>query len=291
MWEDFELDADSIPTIKLVLHSLQILCAFIGWCLEIAVFRNKEAKIVGNNGWTFAVFFLTIPAWIYLIGTPRYERARKLAEPRVMVTVDAIFIIIWLSAFATQAAYNTANLCGTACGASKAVVAMAVFVCLLFCASTFVSIWTLKRYQWDGRLPGYDREPTTTHNADPDKAAFSLAPHDEEAYAPVNMHDEDDRHDAATEYGGARSDYSDPYRTGGGAAATTNYAANASTVSSYHDNPFRSQEQNPFDNTDTAYHSGTVSSAVGGRYTHSPSPQPFDDARFPAANYDRIGPA
>src|SRR5690606_16170072 len=103
---------------------------------------------------------------------------------------------------------------------------------------------------------------------------------DEEAYAPVNMHDQDDPNDNAG-YGGPRSDYSDPYRTGG---EPTNYAAAASTVSSYHDNPFRQQEANPFDNADTSYHS----TAAGGRYAPSPSPGPFEDARFPAANYDRI---
>ncbi|KAL2119224.1 hypothetical protein VTJ04DRAFT_6184 [Mycothermus thermophilus] len=287
MWEDLEIDPENIPTFKLVFHSLQIVCGFIGWCLEIAVFRDKDSKIVGNNGWAFAVFFLTVPAWIYLIGTPRWPRARRFAEPHAMVAVDAIYTVIWLSAFAAQAAYNTANLCGGACGPSKGNVAMGVFVTLFFCATTFISIWTLKYYQWHHRLPGYDRSgPAGNQNIDPDKAAFSLAPHDEEAYAPVNMHDQDDPHDTATEYGGggARSDYTDPYsRTGAG--STTNYAANASTVSSYHDNPFRrDQPGDMFETTDTAYHSGSV----GGRYTHSPSPQPFEDARFPAAPYERV---
>lgn len=55
MWEDLEIDPENIPTFKLVFHSLQIVCGFIGWCLEIAVFRDKDSKIVGNNGWAFAV--------------------------------------------------------------------------------------------------------------------------------------------------------------------------------------------------------------------------------------------
>lgn len=73
-------------------------------------------------------FFLSVPAWIYLIMAPRFPRTRKIAEPHVMLVVDTIFAIIWLSAFSTQAAYNTANLCGTACALSKAVVGLAVFV-------------------------------------------------------------------------------------------------------------------------------------------------------------------
>lgn len=68
-----------------------------------------------------------MPAWIYLILAPRYPRASNIAQPNAMLTVDAIFTIIWLSAFATQAAYNTANSCGSACGPSKAIVGLGIF--------------------------------------------------------------------------------------------------------------------------------------------------------------------
>lgn len=154
MWEDIEFDPEKIPAFKLGFHIAQIIFAFVLWCLEIAVFRNDGARIVGNNGWTFAVvrivpfvvprrgdprvtvtdfgivfqFFLSIPAWIYLAMAPRFPRTRKIAEPHAMLVVDALFTIIWLSAFATQAAYNTANLCGTACGISKAIVGLGFFV-------------------------------------------------------------------------------------------------------------------------------------------------------------------
>ncbi|KAK3299408.1 uncharacterized protein B0H64DRAFT_388395 [Chaetomium fimeti] len=298
MWEDLEFDPERIPMFKLIFHSVQILFGFVSWALGIAVFRAEGSRIVGNNGWTFGVFFLSVPAWIYLMMAPRFPRTRKLAEPHAMLVVDAVFAVIWLSAFSTQAAYNTANLCGTACHLSKAVVAMAVFVFLFFCVTTFFSIWTLKYYQWNNRLPGYDRTQLNSQNIDPDKAAFSLAPHDEESYAPVNAadhdhdhdndHDHDDRLDGSSSYGGAgtglggRSDYSDPY----GGAGTASHVGGASTVSSYHDNPFRQQEANPFDGHDTEYHSGSVSAA--GRYA-SPAPADgFEDARFPRADYDRI---
>lgn len=68
-----------------------------------------------------------MPAWIYLIMAPRYPRAANIAQPNALLTVDAIFGLVWLTAFATQAAYNTANLCGSACGASKAIVGVGVF--------------------------------------------------------------------------------------------------------------------------------------------------------------------
>lgn len=69
-----------------------------------------------------------MPAWIYLAMAPRFPRTRKIAEPRAMLAVDAVFTVIWLSAFATQAAYNSSDLCGSACGISKAIVALGVFV-------------------------------------------------------------------------------------------------------------------------------------------------------------------
>ncbi|KJK93439.1 hypothetical protein H633G_02640 [Metarhizium anisopliae BRIP 53284] len=164
-----EFDPDLVPRIKLGLHCAQILLALVGWCMGIAVFTGKDAKVVGNNGWTFGVFFLSIPAWLYLIMTPRFARTRKFAEPHAMLAVDVVFTIIWLSAFATQAAYNSSGLCGQVCNVSKGVVALGVFVC----------------------LPGYDNRKLRggDSNIDPDKAAFSMAPHDEEAYERVNMDD------------------------------------------------------------------------------------------------------
>lgn len=50
-----EWDPDYVPGVKLGLHSLQIVLSFAAWCLEIAVFVGKDAKIVGNNAWTFSV--------------------------------------------------------------------------------------------------------------------------------------------------------------------------------------------------------------------------------------------
>ncbi|KAK0615992.1 hypothetical protein B0T17DRAFT_497284 [Bombardia bombarda] len=307
MWDDFELHAEQIPTWKLIFHVLQIVFAFVLWCLEIAVFRAADAPINGNNGWTFAAFFLTIPAWIYLAMAPRFPRTRKLAQPHAMVGVDLFFTLIWLSAFATQAAYNTANSCGSVCGISKAIVGLGFFVFLFFCVTTFLSIYTLKYYQWNHRLPGYDKGAgSSAQNIDPDKAAFSMTPHDEEAYAPVNLSDRDD-----DTHMGAHSDYSaDPYGApgggshvgsdpfvGGGGGGTSHVG----TVSSYgglNDNPFRQDNSNPFE-SDTEYrpagssiHSGLGlgggGSGVGGYAAPSAHDDYDDGARFPNANYDRI---
>ncbi|KAJ9144356.1 Chaperone-binding protein [Coniochaeta hoffmannii] len=305
-WGEFEWDAENLPGLKLGLHIAQVLLAFVAFALEISVFKDDKSSIVGNNGWAFAVCFLSIPAWIYLCMAPRFPRTRKLAQPVVMAVVDGVFAVLWLSAFAAQAAYNSANLCGGACGQSKAIVAMGVFVCLLFCGTTFLSIYTVKFYEWNGRLPGYDKG-ITNQNIDPDKAAFSMAPHDEEAYAhvPMNDHDHDDAHDgyagpsttdpygdhAATAYdaqAGGGSAYDDTSYGGAGRQTSHGSATGYAGAAGTQDNPFR--QDNPFDD-DHEYATPHQSATNVGRPYAPPTAEDLDDDRpvqFPAANYDRV---
>ncbi|KAG5993967.1 hypothetical protein E4U54_003223 [Claviceps lovelessii] len=280
-----DLDPDLVPKAKLGLHCAQILLAFVAWCLELAVFAGENAKVVGNNAWTFSVFFLTIPAWVYLIMTPRFPRTRKWAEPHAMMAVDGLFTFIWLSAFASQAAYNTAGLCGKACGISKSVVGLGVFVCLLFAASAFLSAYTLQYWKFHGTLPGYDSRQLRTgdNNIDPDKAAFSMAPHDEEAYERVNM-DEDHT-----------NNNSNPYVDSAGYAHANPYAHDDNDD---HDTPagrygaVPSQRSDLF-NQDTEYTSGGGADLPSSprRYSGAASRVSYSDepAKFPPANYDRIG--
>lgn len=72
---------------------------------------------------------------------PRFPRTRKFAQPYVMATLDGVFALIWISAFATQAAYNSANKCGAACNISKACTAMGVFVLYVHPAPTKLYIY------------------------------------------------------------------------------------------------------------------------------------------------------
>ncbi len=151
MLDDLQLNPDRLPLYKLIFHALQIVLSFICWVLEIAVFRSKGASVTGKAGWPFAVVrlpiygrtawhaallcltcclaqcFLSIPAWVYLIGAPRFPRTRKFAEPHVMVAVDILYFVLWLSFFAAQAAYNTSGKCGDGCNMSKAIVALGIF--------------------------------------------------------------------------------------------------------------------------------------------------------------------
>ncbi|KAK5993630.1 hypothetical protein PT974_07065 [Cladobotryum mycophilum] len=277
-------DPQIIPGVKLGLHSFQIIFSFVLWCLEIAVFRGDDAKIVGLNGWTFGVCFISAPAWVFLIMTPRFGRTRKFANPYAMFAVDGAMFLIWISAFATQAAYNSANLCGKVCGLSKGIVGIGVFVSLLWLASTLVSAYTMQYYNFHNTLPGYDNRKIGGENIDPDKAAFSMAPVDEEAYERVNMDDHENDapgsryDDPASRYGDANpysaDDFDDPNRYGARPPRQTTSLFDSET------------EYNPG--------AGAGSSLGLGLSGHnkSPSPKPtsYEDEpiQFPSGNYDRI---
>ena len=157
-----------------------------------------------------------------------------------------------------------------------------------------MSIYTLKYYQWNNRLPGYDRAGAPAQNIDPDKAAFSMAPHDEEAYAPISGNDHDDHHaDHDTSYGGSGVGSTNPYGGASGSQAADPFGTMHSTHSqgSYGnapENPFR--QDNPFDN-ESDYHGGThYGSQVGSSYAAPTAHDDYDahaPAQFPTANYDR----
>lgn len=57
-----------------------------------------------------------------------------------MLAVDAVFTVIWLSAFATQAAYNAADKCGKGCSISKAIVALGVFITYVFSLHVLINM-------------------------------------------------------------------------------------------------------------------------------------------------------
>lgn len=213
------------------------------------------------------------------------------------------------AAFASQAAYNTADKCGTACEQSKAIVGLGVFIwfvtaflahttahqltrnshSLLFAATTFLSAFTSHYYSWHNQLPGYGTIQARQTNPDPDKAAFSTAPHGEDAYARLDPHaDDDDDHDPRYQGLTVTAPSPDPY------AAPSPYVlppvrhqtplepyGGASQVSGYGENPFATSE--------TAYLGGGAGSASG-RYKAPTVHDPFDaaePAQFPEANYDR----
>lgn len=140
---------------------------------------------------------------------------------------------------------------------------------------------TYQAWRTDGYLPGYDqRQLPGSSNIDPDKAAFSMAPHDEDAYAPVNMDERDpSRNDeyasgayGGAPYGGGRYDDDEPDRLGA-----------------------QSARPNPLFDSDTSYGGAgpyrppSTASPAGDPYAPPSGRNPFEEpAQFPPANYDRV---
>lgn len=173
---------------------------------------------------------------------------------------------------------------------------------LLWGVSTFLSWLTLQYFNNNGVLPGYDAihnkmgRTHTVDDYDPDKAAFSTAPADEDAYAPLGggIHGSgrdspDEQEFNAAPYGGAPSHsntgYDDDTAYGGGGGAGL-----ASVGSRY--------DMNTAYAGSSAYesHGPAPPLDLGGPHAHLYSPPPVEQhdeyghpVTFPAGNYDNIG--
>jgi hypothetical protein len=161
---------------------------------------------------------------------------------------------------------------------------------LLFCATTVLSIYSVKYHEWNGRLPGYEHANTGGQNIDPDKAAFSTNMHDEEAYAHIPMNDHDDHDDPYGPGPSSGSAYDDHASTAyvGAGRQTSHGSGYSGRSGSAQENPFR--QHNPFDD-DTEYAGAGSSASVGMPYVPPTAHEEFDDdgpVKFPAGNYDRV---
>lgn len=139
----------------------------------------------------------------------------------------------------------------------------------------------MQYYNFHGSLPGYDNRKIGGENIDPDKAAFSMAPHDEEAYERVNM---DDHDGPAGAYGDHHAGPSGGYGNGNPYSASDYDDPNR-----YGALPPRQNSTALFD-SETEYNSGGGVGLGLGRVSPSPNPVTFDSgpAQFPTADYDRI---
>jgi hypothetical protein len=124
-----------------------------------------------------------------------------------------------------------------------------------------MSVYGLIYFRREGYLPGGSRAPTNAHMIDPDKEAFSTAPHDDE-YAPV--HNSDD-HELGSSLG--RRDHS-PDRFGA-SSEVPSYNAPSYNTGSYVP-PHVQDEPTGY----TGYNNGNA--ANNGR------------AQFPTGRYDNI---
>lgn len=166
---------------------------------------------------------------------------------------------------------------------------------LLWALSTLISWATLQYYNTNGVLPGYDNlhrgRTHTLNDIDPDKAAFSTAPADEEAYAPLGgLHDHEDpmepEFNAGPYHSSGSPSHHDPDSFGSSHLDTSYGGAAGNSMNSRYDSTYDSHGANP------AYESHTSPGPAGGAL-YSP-PQVHDEeydgpAQFPAGNYDNIG--
>lgn len=157
----------------------------------------------------------------------------------------------------------------------------------MFAVTTLVSGYTMQYYKFHGNLPGYDnRKIRSGEDIDPDKAAFSMAPHDDEAYERVNM-DDTEVGGGASAYGASSSLGGEPYSQGGEPYSHVNpYSADD------FDDPNRygsasSRNHGMFDNT-TEYSSGGLGNAPPSMPYGAQSEIHDGPAQFPSANYDRM---
>lgn len=131
-----------------------------------------------------------------------------------------------------------------------------------------------------GSLPGYDNRPirTGSNDIDPDKEAFSMAPHDDEAYERVQMNDHENdphgpgsynnRYSNANPYsGGDRYDDDDPDRYGA----------------------LPPRQSGAMFDSSTEYNPGPAPVPSMSMPYRPPMAEDYNEpAKFPAANYDRV---
>lgn len=256
-----EFDISQFQTYKMAIHIAQAAFIAIAWIIEIVVFR-KAATIDGRPGWYFGLCFLSIPAIIYLTMTIRYPLTRKYANAYALATVDFVWAIFWLSAFAAQASYNSSGKCKGACGGSKAVVGLGVFIWLFFVVTTIMSLFSVSYWSREGYLPGASRAPYNAHAIDPDKEAFSTAPHDDDYATVPNTDDHEIPDHAGSAYSGA------------GGSTGSRFGASSPSFGGGYVPPSVHDESPEY----TGYGgAGSVHSGPGGR------------AAFPSGRYDNVG--
>lgn len=141
---------------------------------------------------------------------------------------------------------------------------------LLWVLTSLISLYGVVYYKREGYLPGASRAPQNAQMIDPDKEAFSTAPHEDE-YAPV--HDTDDHTDDHDSISGSHpSNY--------GAGPSTTHFGDGSQSSRY-DGGYSGGYVPPTVHDESTSYTGyagssTSAGTAGGR------------TQFPQARYDNV---
>lgn len=152
----------------------------------------------------------------------------------------------------------------------------------MFLLTTFLSLYAVFYYKREGYLPGASRVPSNAQAIDPDKDAFSTAPHDDE-YAPV--HNIDD-HDHELDH----NNLNGPLSPGGYGSSSYDHPSYGGSASGSAAPAYGAYAPPPPE--DTGYHSGGEPQGYTGYMgaTGRQSPVIGDNGRvhFPQARYDNV---
>ncbi|KAF2747687.1 hypothetical protein M011DRAFT_467300 [Sporormia fimetaria CBS 119925] len=210
-----------IQKCKVVAHGLQILFIFITACIAIAV-MTKDGDTGGPTKFYFALCFLTIPALIYLVMVPMWQRAARFANAYAFITVDALYTLLWFAAFVAVAAWNSQGIkdgakekklkddddrnCTTfkfgpedKCELSKANAGIGAVIFVFFAITTGISTYYLIKFRKEGVMPYQAKEMDPHHT--------SGETHKDNAWSTeIGQHDPFDDDDRHTERGGRQEE-------------------------------------------------------------------------------------
>ncbi|KAF2093876.1 hypothetical protein NA57DRAFT_61094 [Rhizodiscina lignyota] len=166
---------------KIATHCVQALFVFVALCVLIAMFvQNGHSD--GRGKWYCAVAFLCIPAWVFLIMTPMWQRTVRFANAFALAAVDVVFTIFWFSAFIALAVWITdgekqgakdKKVGGSGnctifaygnekkCELAKAAVGLGAVIWLLWVASSTISVYFIIRWKKGEGLPWENAKPVT----------------------------------------------------------------------------------------------------------------------------------
>lgn len=160
---------DKLGKIKNYVHAGQGVMIAIAWLMCIVIF-TRDGQSDGRVGWYFGLCWLSIPILVYLVMVPMWSRARRFSNVYAFATLDALSIVLWLTAWAAMASYVSEGKgkgdkkdesgCDNfklgspgRCKISQGVIVIGVFVMLAFAATTFVSFKAVMHYKRTGEVP------------------------------------------------------------------------------------------------------------------------------------------
>ncbi|KAK8153762.1 hypothetical protein IWX90DRAFT_490417 [Phyllosticta citrichinensis] len=220
------LEQSKIQKIKTAAHAAQGFLIFVAGCLTLAIMTT--AKTDGRTDYFFALCFLTMPAFIYLIGVPMWSRTVRFASAYGFALLDGLYTVFWFAAFICVATWNSEGMkkgaeevnassgnCSTfaygsdtKCKLSKATVGFGVIIFLLFLLTTVISFYYISVYRRTGVLPGTSESPD--HIPATDNATYFGGP---TAYEPTSKFDTENVWSAETndiETASSHYDHHDP---------------------------------------------------------------------------------